>query len=321
MSDKFITSKLAAYLALPGNRHLLQVIAAMAILSFSDNLVLTVMPPASLGQYLLVRAVICVVMAALVIMLAGSSWRPVRFVAVLVRSAFFAGAMGFYFGALVFLPVAEAAAGLFTAPIFVLVFSSLYLRQIPGWRRLLAVLAGSLGVVFLLQPGAADFTLWHLMPVAAGALYALANLIARHWCADEPPLALVLGYFILTGIGGLGLLIASGHASGYASGNVGGLGLAVIWVGLTGWQWISLLVQAGLTLLSVWMLISSYQKGDTTVLAISEYSFLGFAALFGWLIWGVLVSAMGWAGMVLITLAGALIIARSPNQQTQPGKA
>jgi len=69
------------------------------------------------------------------------------------------------------------------------------------------------------------------------------------------------------------------------------------------------------------MLISSYQKGDTTVLAISEYSFLGFAALFGWLIWGVLVSAMGWAGMVLITLAGALIIARSPNQQTQPGKA
>ncbi len=50
MSDKFITSKLAAYLALPGNRHLLQVIAAMAILSFSDNLVLTVMPPASLAS-------------------------------------------------------------------------------------------------------------------------------------------------------------------------------------------------------------------------------------------------------------------------------
>ena len=304
MSDTRFSSKWAAYLASPGNRHLLQVIAAMAILSFSDNLVMTVMPPASLGQYLLVRALICVLMAGLVIMLAGSSWRPVRFVAVLVRSAFFAGAMGFYFGALVFLPVAEAAAGLFTAPIFVLVFSSLYLRQIPGWRRLLAVLAGSLGVVFLLQPGAPDFTLWHLMPVAAGALYALANLIARHWCADEPPLALVLGYFILTGLGGLGLLIASGYASGY--------GLAVIWVGLTGWQWVSLLVQAGLTLLSVWMLISAYQKGDTTVLAISEYSFLGFAALFGWLIWGVLVSALGWAGMVLITLAGALIIARSP---------
>lgn len=219
--------------------------------------------------------------------------------------AFFAAAMGLYFGSLPFLPVAEAAAGLFTAPVFVLILTSLYQRQLPGWRRLLAVFAGSAGVVLLLEPDAPDFTWLHLMPVLGGAFYALANISARHLCADEPPLALVIGYFILIGIGGF-----------LFSANLPDPALswpASVWPALSGWQWLSLWVQALLTLLSVWLLVRSYQSGETSRLAISEYSFLGFAALFGWLIWGAIVSPSGWAGMVLVTLAGSLIIARSPS--------
>ncbi|HBU14498.1 MAG TPA: EamA/RhaT family transporter, partial [Gemmobacter sp.] len=49
--------------------------------------------------------------------------KPVNLRAVVARSAIHGCAMLIYFGALAFLPVAQVAAGLFTAPIFVLLIS------------------------------------------------------------------------------------------------------------------------------------------------------------------------------------------------------
>lgn len=93
----------------------------MALIGLIDNFVILIAELAGLWQLHLVRAVM-----ALPLILAISrvtSWRvaPERLWAVALRSVLVSIAIFLYFGALAFLPVAQATAGLFTSPIFVLI--------------------------------------------------------------------------------------------------------------------------------------------------------------------------------------------------------
>ena len=82
-----------------------------------------------------------------------------------------------YFSVMPMMPIAEAGAGLFTSPIFVLLFSSLFFGETVGWRRALAVAIGTAGVLLILQPGQAGFSAFHMLPVISGASYALGSII------------------------------------------------------------------------------------------------------------------------------------------------
>ncbi len=108
-----------------------------------------------------------------------------------------------YFGALAFMPIAQVAAGLFTAPIFVLLFSAVLFGQRIGPRRLTAVGLGFLGILVMLRPDPTDLQFATFVPVAAGAFYGLSNLLTREWCADEPVGALLLAFFLALGVAGL----------------------------------------------------------------------------------------------------------------------
>ena len=58
--------------------------------------------------------------------------RPIRFWWVMARNMFLAGAMFVYFGCLGFFPIAQVAAGLFTAPILVMVITAIWDRSPIG---------------------------------------------------------------------------------------------------------------------------------------------------------------------------------------------
>ena len=74
------------------------------------------------------------------------------------------------------MPIAEAGAGLFTSPIFVLLFSMVFFKERIGWRRIMAVVIGTMGVILVLQPGRDGFAIYHMLPVIAGASYAMGWL-------------------------------------------------------------------------------------------------------------------------------------------------
>ena len=71
----------------------------------------------------------------------------------------------------------------------------------------------------MLRPDPANLSLVTLMPVAAGALYGLSNLLTREWCADEPVGALLAGFF-----GAMGLAGAAALGAGRAGAAAGGAG-------------------------------------------------------------------------------------------------
>ncbi|MFN3643356.1 MAG: DMT family transporter [Gemmobacter sp.] len=287
------------------------VLAYTAVVGLSDNLVRIVAPDYGLWQFHATRSVI---VAALILALGRAlGWRvrPHNWRAVAVRSALHGLALLIYFGCLAVIPVAQAVAGMFTAPVFVLIFGRLFFGQTLGFWRVLAVATGFAGVVLVVAPQGLDgLRVASLLPLGAGALYALGNIVTREWCAGEPPAALTLGFFgalMLLGLGGIAALAAfpvpvpPGSEGFIARGWVAPDGAFLMWV---------CLMAAGAAV-GVGMGVVAYQIADTGRVSVFEYALLPFSAFWAWMLWGEAVGPAGLAGMALIAAAGAMIAARA----------
>src|SRR5690606_19143461 len=118
--------------------------------------------------------------AAVALMLSGREVLHTRHMRVhALRGLLSVGATYAFFSGLKVLPIAEATALVFAAPIFITVLSVPLLGEHVGWRRWLAVLTGFAGVLVIVRPGAAAFQPASLFILAAALLYALVMLSAR----------------------------------------------------------------------------------------------------------------------------------------------
>src|SRR5690606_4772697 len=122
------------------------------VIGFTDNFVAVIAGEAGLWQFHFSRTLMAMVLLLALVPVMGLRLRPRSWRAVVARSAIHGVAILIYFGALAFLPVAIVAAGLFTAPIFVLLISWLAYGQHIGPFRIAAVALGFLGVILVLGP-------------------------------------------------------------------------------------------------------------------------------------------------------------------------
>lgn len=286
------------------------IVCGMSLIGVIDNCVRIIADHAGLWQFHLMRSLMAAPAIVAIAIALGVEWRPRRLGPAMIRTGCIAGAMVLYFGALPTAPVAQVAAGLLTSPIWVLLITALLLGGRVGPRRVLAVAVGFLGVCLILKPWQEGFTLWSLAPVLAGGLYACGAITTRRLCADEPPLGLILLFFIALG----------------AAGAVGTAALAIwpapgleaeapfffkppIWpVAGAGWFWI--VVQAFGSILCVLLTTRGYQSAETSYVALFDYSFIISAGLTGWLVWGDRLDDAALAGVALIVAAGAFIALR-----------
>tara|TARA_A200000159_G_C7263709_1_gene314211 strand:- start:39 stop:392 length:354 start_codon:yes stop_codon:yes gene_type:complete len=99
---------------------------AMLIVGFIDNYIVVIAETASLWQFQIMRAGLALPILIIISAFGMGRLRPVRWWAVYFRSFLTALSMLFYFGSLAFVPFSDALAGLFTAPIFVLLISAFF---------------------------------------------------------------------------------------------------------------------------------------------------------------------------------------------------
>jgi drug/metabolite transporter (DMT)-like permease len=284
------------------------------VIGFTDNYVRVIAQEHGLWQFHLTRTVMAMVLLAALVPLLGLRLRPVNARAVLARSVIHGLAMVIYFGALAFLPVAIVAAGLFTAPIFVLLISRFAYGQTIGSVRVLAVAVGFAGVICVLGPQAmSGASLAAVLPVLAGALYALGNIATRQWCAGESAETLLAGFFGIMGVfGALGLLVLTLVPMVAPLGTDGFL--------LRGWVWptgpflLWTFVQAAGSLVGVAMMIRAYQITDAGRASVIEYVILPASAFWSWALWGELLTPLAILGMALIAAAGCMIALRATAQ-------
>ncbi len=97
-----------------------------------------------------------------------------------------------FYSSLPFVSVSEASVCFFAAPVFACLFAVFLLGEKIGFWRLSSVFIGFIGVLTVIQPGFDGFKPVLLLPVAAGASYALSVVITRGFCKNETSLALII---------------------------------------------------------------------------------------------------------------------------------
>ena len=289
----------------------LAVVFASLLLGFTDNLVVMLSDGMGLFQFHVLRGL--TILALLIMQAAIMRVRllPKNWGAVLFRGFCQTMAILMFFGALPITGAAVAGAGLFTAPIFVLIFSVLLFGESIGIYRVLAVLVGSIGVIMVLNLTGGAITIFAIMPVLAGAYYATNNIATRRICAEETPQALLFIYTVM--ITSLSAVMATYLGSVDLPANLSSDILYLV----RGWEpvsWYDLAIVGinGVGAFAALLAMTwGYQQAETSYVSIYEYSYLIFAGFFGWLMWNDLLSLTSMAGIGLIIFAGAIITLRT----------
>src|SRR5437762_2563418 len=130
-------------------------------------------------------------------------WRTANLRIQLLRSVCLLVATACFFGGLRFLPLAEASAITFLAPVFAIVLSMPVLGERPTRARWMSAIGGFAGILILVRPGSAIFHPATGLLVMAAISNALYQLLTRRLPGDTPYTTLF--YSGLVGAAGLSL--------------------------------------------------------------------------------------------------------------------
>ena len=231
------------------------------------------------------------------------------------RAFFMSIAYTLFYASLPFVSVSEASVCFFVAPAFVCLFAAILLGEKIGLWRLSSVFIGFIGVLIVIQPGFDGFKPVLFMPVAAGASYALAVVITRGFCKDEPSFSLIivhnlfyalLGAFLVTFLTFVPFDLETVSVNPFLlSGWVEGTKALIFLIGLTSLTHI----------LAITSSIVAYKNSEASLVAPLEYTYLIFAAFLDFIIWGFIPSETQVLGSVTIIISGAVIAWREWNRQ------
>lgn len=215
------------------------------------------------------------------------------------RSVFVAGMALCFFWALARLPMAEAIALAFVAPLMALYMAAVFLGEKIGPRSIAASLLGLLGVIVIvagkLRGNYSDEALLAVGAVFLSAVFYAYNLIlARRQAkmAEPMEIAFFQNFFVaaLLALGAPWFLAVPDAAQGP---NI--VGAAV-------------LATTSLLLLS-W----AYARAETQILATTEYTGFLWAMLFGWYFFDEAVTLPTLAGAFLIVAACLIVARKAPH--------
>ncbi len=287
-------------------------VISMLIIGLIDNYIAVIARDVSLWQFQFVRACMSLPMLMVVAYFGFGTLRAIRLWAVLLRNGFVALGMVFYFGSLAFMPIAQALAGLFTAPIFVLLITVFAFGEKVGLLRVVAVLIGFVGIIIVLGPGDGRLSWINFLPVLGGLFYAMGSVATQKICADEDTLVMLAGIFGLQGVIGLCVLIGLAIIALEApAGSDGFLLRGLIWP--TSLTWWLILLQAVGSLIGVGFLVKAYQSAEPSFVAVFEYSIFIFGPFFAYLLFGQTITLNQLIGIAMIAAAGSLIALRSKS--------
>ncbi|MEM7635060.1 MAG: DMT family transporter [Pseudomonadota bacterium] len=208
-----------------------------------------------------------------------------------LRGVLMSVALALFFWGLKYVPLAEAIAVAFTAPLFITALSVPVLGERVGPARWLAVLVGFAGMLVIVRPGAEAFKPEMLILVAGTAVFALGITYTRRLARTET----VTTMFTWTTVVAMAVfgplawwtwkLPQADHMAGFAVlGLIGGM--------------------------AHYLVIVAYRNAPAAVIAPQEYMALVWGAIIGWIIWSEVPSAWTWLGAAIVAGAGGFIALR-----------
>ena len=205
-------------------------------------------------------------------------------------SGFFALMLFFY--AISALPLATAVTLNYTAPLFLAVLLTVFLREKPSWEVIGALLLGFSGVVLLLRPSLpSDQVNAGLMGLASGLLAGIAYFNVSQLGKQGEPAWRVVFYFTVVSTLGAGAWM-----------------LFHTFQPVT-WRQLPILLGLGISAtLAQLAMTHAYRVGKTLVVGSLAYTTVVIASLLGILFWDEWLSTLSWIGMSLIVTSGILSV-------------
>ncbi len=203
----------------------------------------------------------------------------------LMRGAALLASSLIFITALRFLPVAEASATGFVAPLLVTALSIVFLNETVGVRRWIATAVGLAGVLIILRPGSSAFHPVALLPVVSALAWA-ATLVMTRLASGREAAITTMTYSSLVGVAVLSALVP------------------LVWVTPT-WHDILFGLLVGLaSTMGQWIVVLAFRYAGASVLAPFSYVQLVWASLLGFLVFGEVPDAWTVTGAIVIVGSG-----------------
>jgi S-adenosylmethionine uptake transporter len=306
---------------LPQNRAglaILFILIGMLAISFNDMFIKQLSGGYPLHEIVFVRSAIGIVISLLLVKLEGGfhllktdqpGLHLLRGILIVVSNMAF-------FVALAALPLAEATALFFVAPLFITLLSIPILGEKVGVLRLSAVAIGFVGVIIMQRPWVGGESLQVsrlvlMLPILAAITYALNQLMTRKLGVKAKASVLSVYIQMTFIVVSAGFFVVAGDGRFVEpddSLSMQFLLRAWIWPA-AGDEWVFVALGINSALIG-YCLSQAYRLGDAATVAPFEYSLLPLAVFWGFVIFGELPVWEVWLGIALILSAGLFVFLR-----------
>ncbi len=277
---------------------------AVAIFTVMDALVKWLAPSYPIMQIVFFRSLFAFVPLGIFIFRTGTlgSLRTRQPFDHVLRSFMGLAAMSAFFYAYANMPLANAIAISFAAPLFITALSVPLLGEAVGLRRWSAVIVGFLGVLIIVRPDAGILDSVALVALSGTVFMSLAMIFVRKLSRTETSAAIVF-YFSLSAT----LVSGAFMPSQWVTPNALDLVLLIL-VGIIGG-----LAQIFMT--------SAFRHATVSVLAPFEYTTIVWAVLLGFFLWGDIPGLNVWLGVAIVAASGIYIVQREAKLGLRRGVA
>jgi drug/metabolite transporter (DMT)-like permease len=223
-------------------------------------------------------------------------------IVVTINTCFFAG--------LASLPLGEATAIFFVAPLFITALSVPFLGERVGLHRWLAVSLGLAGVIIMIKPGAATFQFAALLPLIAALGYAMLQITTRKLGVTEKAatMAFYIQLTMLTFSGCVGLVAGDGRFD--VPDNPQLHFLLKAWVMPPTYDLLAMLAVGALNAIGGYFMVQAYRMAEAALVAPFEYVAMPMAVFWSVLIWRDWPDTLSWLGIAMIASAGLYVFYR-----------
>ncbi|WP_421995035.1 DMT family transporter [Reyranella sp.] len=276
-------------------RGILAMSASVVVFIFNDALIKLAAESVPAVQAIGVRGLFATLWCALALLATGA-WRHIAWAAhprIVLRGVLEAGAAIVYLVALFHIPFAIATAVNLATPLILTVLAVLILGEDVRWRRWLAVIAGFVGVLLVIQPHPGDLNAWTWVALVGTVIGAFRDVIARFLPVGVPTLVVSFTTALIVAVVGCGWAVVEGWQpmGGRAVGFIAASSLLLA----AGYQFLVLALRSG---------------GEVSVMGAFRYASILWALGIGYVVWGEVPDALAMAGIAVIVGSGLYILHR-----------
>jgi drug/metabolite transporter (DMT)-like permease len=275
----------------PTTRGILCIIAGTMLLATQDAIVKLLTVTYSPGEVMFIRNICSFVLLAYLVQREGG-WRQVK--AKNPRLVWIRGILGFLTSFVIVasfqrLPLADAMAVLFAAPLFVALMQGPFLGEKVGGARWAIIWVGFLGVLVMLRPTPDGLDWVMLFPLAAALLSATRDTVTRKLAGVDSSTTLLLYTQVAGAIGGAFFLSGDTPVPEW-------------------WQLGAFFVAGSMVGLAHYLTITAFHLAQGATVAPFRYFSLLWGVVLGYTIWGDIPDWWIAAGTLLVVGSGLAML-------------